>query len=215
MRNLSATALVTGLRDALARDLPGHEGFLAMAGWRTEAIEEARRRDGTPRESAVLVLLHPAENTVRTTLIVRPHYEGVHSGQVAFPGGRREAGDKDMQATALRETEEEIGVPGRSVEVIGTLSTLYIPPSRSLVTPHVGWLAAPPTYTPDAHEVAEVFEVPLEELMDPAALGRTQRYIQIVDSHTSVPCFKLRGHEVWGATAMILWELRELLLRVR
>ena len=215
MSNLSATALLTGLRDGLTRDLPGHAGFLAMAGWRTEAIEEARQRDGTPRESAVLVLLHPAENMVRTTLIVRPHYEGVHSGQVAFPGGRREPGDKDMQATALRETEEEIGVAGGNVEIIGALSTLYIPPSRSLVTPFVGWLTVPPAYAPDAREVAEVFEVSVEELMDPAALGRTQRYIHNVDSDTSVPCFRLHGHEVWGATAMMLWELRELLLRLR
>ncbi|MEO8069081.1 MAG: CoA pyrophosphatase [Flavobacteriales bacterium] len=215
MTHLTASELLSGLRHGLAHELPGHAGFLSMAGWRTAAIEEARKRDGVPRESAVMILLHPADGTLRTTLIVRPRYDGVHSGQVAFPGGRREQDDKDLEATALREMEEEIGVGATGLKVIGALSTVYIPPSRSLVTPFVGHLASPPVYLPDPREVAQVFDASMEELLDPAAIGYTQRYIDIVRSEASVPCFNLGGHEVWGATAMMLWELRELLLRLR
>lgn len=214
MMSSAASDLITGLREALNGPLPGHEGFLQLSGWRTAAIDEARKQDKSPRESAVLVLLHPAADMLRTTLIVRPQYDGVHSGQVAFPGGRWEVGDVDLRATALREAEEEIGVQGASVEVIGTLSTVYIPPSRSLVSPYVGLLPASPVYTPDVREVAEVFEASISDLLDPTSLSRTQRYVQIVGVDASVPCFKLHGREVWGATAMMLWELRELLLRL-
>lgn len=215
MRPLTVTECLNGLRDGLSRELPGHEGFLSMAGWRTAAIEEARKRDGVPRESAVMVLLHPADGMLRTTLIVRPRYDGVHSGQVAFPGGRREPGDKDLEDTATREMQEEIGVSRNGLEVMGRLSNVYIPPSRSLVTPFVAHIPSPPVYLPDPREVAEVFDASIEEVLDPAALGRTQRYIDIVRSEASVPCFNLGGHEVWGATAMMLWELRELLLPLR
>ncbi|MFZ1687434.1 MAG: CoA pyrophosphatase [Flavobacteriales bacterium] len=206
---------MNGLREALTRELPGHAGFLEMSGWRTAAIEEARQRDGSPRESAVMMLLHPAGTTLRTTLIVRPQYDGVHSGQVAFPGGRREAEDVDLWTTAVREMGEEVGVGPEGLQMLGPLSTVYIPPSRSLVTPFVGYLGSVPIYTPDVREVAEVFEVSTEELLEPSVLGRTRRYLPVIGSDASVPCFNLHGHEVWGATAMMLWELRELLFRLR
>jgi 8-oxo-dGTP pyrophosphatase MutT (NUDIX family) len=214
MTSGTASDLLAGLRKALKGPLPGHEGFLQLSGWRTAAIDEARQQDKSPRESAVLVLLHPAADTLRTTLILRPEYDGVHSGQVAFPGGRREKDDADLQTTALREAEEEIGVLGASVDVIGVLSNVYIPPSRSLVTPYIGIMPTSPVYRPDPREVAEVFEPSIDDLLDPGTLGRTERYVQIVGVDASVPCFTLHGRVVWGATAMMLWELRELLLRL-
>ena len=207
--------VISALRAALQGPLPGHAGFLAMANWPTEAIEEARRKDPAPRESAVMVLLHGTGDALSTTLILRPEYDGVHSGQVAFPGGRKEPGDADLLATAVREMHEEIGVTAEGLDQLGALSQLYIPPSRSLVTPIVAHKAAAPTYTPDAREVATVFDVPLTALLDPQALGYAERYIPVARMNASVPCFTLSGQVVWGATAMMLWELRELLMRLR
>lgn len=213
---LGATAKVLSeLQKELDGPLPGHAGFLALSGWRTQAIAEARARDASPKESAVMVLLHERDGQLHTTLIQRPEYDGVHSGQVAFPGGRREPNDADLWETARREMQEEIGVPGDDLRLLGRLSELYIPPSRSLVTPHVAYLSSEPVYIPDEREVATVFEVPLSELLSPGALGTAQRYVHVVEVKADVACFHLAGREVWGATAMMLWELRELLLRMR
>lgn len=213
---MQATALILDQLEArLAGPLPGHAGFLALSGWRTQAIEEARKRDAAPRESAVMVLLHERDDRLHTTLIQRPEYDGVHSGQVAFPGGRREPDDIDLWATAQREMLEEIGVPSDGLRFLGRLSELYIPPSRSLVSPHVAFLHSAPVYSPDEREVAAVFEVALSDLLAPEALGTAQRYVHVVDVRANVACFHLAGREVWGATAMMLWELRELLLGMR
>ncbi|QQR86526.1 MAG: CoA pyrophosphatase [Flavobacteriales bacterium] len=211
----ASAANLDQLEEQLTGPLPGHAGFLALSGWRTQAIEEARKRDASPKESAVMVLLHDRDGRLQTTLIQRPEYDGVHSGQVAFPGGRREPEDVDLWATAQREMHEEIGVPSDGLRLLGRLSELYIPPSRSLVSPHVAYLPSAPSYAPDAREVAAVFEVALSDLLAPAALGTAQRYVQVVEVKADVACFHLGGREVWGATAMMLWELRELLLRMR
>lgn len=211
----AAATILHQLQEQLAGPLPGHEGFLALSGWRTQAINEARERDASPKESAVMVLLHERDGQLHTTLIQRPEYDGVHSGQVAFPGGRREPDDMDLWATAQREMHEEIGVPGDGLLLLGRLSELYIPPSRSLVSPHVAYLPSAPKYTPDEREVAAVFEVALSDLLAPEALGTAKRYVHVVEVKADVACFRLAGREVWGATAMMLWELRELLLRLR
>lgn len=211
----AAAATLDQLQELLAGPLPGHAGFLALSGWRTQAIEEARNRDAAPKQSAVMVLLHERDGQLHTTLIQRPEYDGVHSGQVAFPGGRREPDDIDLWATAQREMHEEIGVPGNGLRLLGRLSELYIPPSRSLVSPHVAYLGSAPSYTPDDREVAAVFDVALSDLLAPEALGTAQRYVHVVEVKAEVACFRLAGREVWGATAMMLWELRELLLRMR
>lgn len=211
----ATAAILDQLEAQLAGPLPGHAGFLALSGWRTQAIEEARHRDASPKHSAVMVLLHERDGQLHTTLIQRPEYDGVHSGQVAFPGGRREPDDIDLWATAQREMHEEIGVPGNGLRLLGRLSELYIPPSRSLVSPHVAYIGSTPAYAPDEREVAAVFDVGLSDLLAPEALGTAQRYVHVVEVKADVACFHLGGREVWGATAMMLWELRELLLRMR
>ncbi|MBK8949907.1 MAG: CoA pyrophosphatase [Flavobacteriales bacterium] len=123
------------LATALRGPLPGHAAFLSRSGYSRADLDSAQRADTAPRESAVLALLYPAMGEPHLLLMRRPEYAGVHSGQVSFPGGRREPQDADLQATALREFHEEIGATPKDLRVLGALSQVYIPPSRSLVTP--------------------------------------------------------------------------------
>ena len=157
------------------------------------------------RQSAVLVLLYPRRDELHLPLIVRPTYDGAHSGQVAFPGGGFEEGDANLTATALRETEEELGIAPQDVQVLGELTQLYIRPSNYQVHPTVGRIAYRPAFQPNVREVAQLLEVPLNTLLDPAHLRRERWQLQ--DRSALVPFFAIQGQTIWGATAMILSEL--------
>lgn len=169
----------------------------------------------TARHSGVLILLYPhdcsphndsaGETAIHLPLILRPTYEGVHSGQVAFPGGGWEEGDADLVATALREAEEEIGVDRHHVHVLGELTPLYIYVSNHLVHPTVAWLDHRPHFTPDPYEVAMVLEMPLQTFLDPTNV-RTEQW-QLRDRTAEVPFFYIQEQTIWGATAMMLSEL--------
>ncbi|MBK8338733.1 MAG: CoA pyrophosphatase [Flavobacteriales bacterium] len=201
------------MRSALNEPLPGHDRFLELSGYERPEIEAALRQDPAPRESAVLVLLYPEKEALHTLLMVRQEYDGVHSGQVSFPGGRREEQDVDLQATALREFTEETGVNTVGIEVIGALSRVYIPPSRSLVTPFVAYCDALGPTHPDPHEVKALLEVPFSDVLRDNVVQHREHYIQVLGRKATIPYFDLAGHVVWGATAMMLAELRELVMR--
>lgn len=209
------TRLLEDLRTALRGELPGHDAFLHLSGYKRPDLEAALRQNPAPRESAVLALLYPRNGRLHTLLMLRPEYDGVHSGQVAFPGGRREEQDPDLCATALREFAEETGATTEAFDVLGTLSRVYIPPSRSLVTPYVAMAPTLPPTAPDPREVAALIETPLDELMRPDVVQVRKQFIQVLGRETEIPYFDLQGQVVWGATAMMLAELRELLHRLR
>ncbi len=203
------------LRDALRGPLPGHDRFLELSGYKRPDLERARAADPPPRESAVLALLFPQEGQWRTLLMRRPDYEGVHGGQISFPGGRWEPQDASLEHTALREFMEETGALDTRIEVLGPLSPVYIPPSRSLVTPFVGIAEALAPVAPDPREVAELIHLPLELLLREDILKRREQFIQVMGRSVEIPYFDVHGHVVWGATAMMLAELRELLHGLR
>ncbi len=163
------------------------------------------RPDEPARKSGVLVLLYCLEGRLHVPLILRPTYDGTHSGQVAFPGGGSEEGDGDLTETALREAHEELGIAPRDVEVLGTLTDLYIRPSNYEVYPTVGRLKGMPVFRPDPGEVAQLIEVPLATLLDPA--HRRREAWQLADRSALVPFFAVQDQTIWGATAMILSEL--------
>lgn len=144
--------------------------------------------------------------------IRRPLYDGAHSGQIAFPGGRFESGDKSLQYTALRESKEEVGVDPSQVEVVAELSPLYIPPSNYVVSPFVGLADQRPDFVPDKKEVDSLLELALSSftdqgsrMMKPIVLSTGQRM--------ETPCYGIDGHIIWGATAMIMAEFLELTAR--
>lgn len=163
-----------------------------------------------PRNAAVLVLFYPKEAKTHLVLIIRNSYKGVHSSQIAFPGGKVESYDVSKEATALRETTEEIGVALEMVEVVMPMSEVYIPPSNFRVAPFLAISRETLSFVPDPREVAGIIELPLETFLDENNVlikSISTSYANDVD----VPVFDFDGKIVWGATAMMLGELKEVL----
>lgn len=176
---------------------------------RTQFSEELIRSKN-PRQAAVLALFYPDDNKqTRFILTQRASYNGTHSAQISFPGGKVEDSDKNHQETALRETFEEVGVRKSSIEIIKQTSDAYIPPSNFLVVPFIGIAKTTPVFTPN-EEVAEIIEVLLADLLDDRNLTAIKMETSYM-KNTNVPCFKLNGYIVWGATAMMLSEIKDLL----
>ena len=155
------------------------------------------------RAAAVLVPLYEAGGDVHVVLIKRPDTMPSHRGEIAFPGGKFEAGvDADLRDTALREAHEEVGLAPDSVEIVSRLDGIGTVATRFTITPFVGFLAGRPELSPDPREVVRVLEVPLSDLLDPGVY-REERW----DTHTAdfdVHFYELEDETVWGATARIL-----------
>ncbi|MDN3707565.1 CoA pyrophosphatase [Myroides ceti] len=161
-----------------------------------------------PRESAVLSLFYPKQDETHLLLIVRATYPGIHSSQIAFPGGKREVEDFDLMATALRETNEEVGIQPNEIEVVRKFSDLYIPPSNFLVSPYMGVHHQEIEIHIDPREVASYIEVPLKELLNDALISDIKMSTSYANE-IMVPAFVIEDHVVWGATAMILSEIKD------
>ena len=163
------------------------------------------------KNSGVLVLLYPnSSETLNLVLMKRAEDGRTHGGQISFPGGRWEETDSDFVHTALREAEEEVGVPQEHVEVLGQLTDLYIPPSNFMVYPTVGIAHKRPSFVPDPVEVAEIIEVELSTFLNEQVQGSFEINHRLgFRFHT--PGYQVQGHTVWGATAMILSELGAIL----
>lgn len=157
-----------------------------------------------PRESAVLLLLYEDNKEANIVFIRRNTYKGHHSGQVCFPGGKKEPKDETIITTALRETKEELGVNTEDIEIIDSLSPLIIPVSNFIVHPFVGITTNTPVFTPNHYEVKEVITFPIKELCDPKRIKNTKMII--FEKEVNVPYFDINKNIVWGATAMILNE---------
>ena len=201
------------LRTALRGPLPGHDHFLEISGYKRPDIASVMEQDPPPRASAVLALLYPKNDVLYTLLMLRPTYDGVHSGQVSFPGGKREPDDDSLEETALREFAEETGAVTSEIQLLGPLTPVYIPPSRALVTPYVGYAERLDSLSPDAQEVEQLIETPFEILLSKEILKRREQYIPVMGRSAEIPYFDVQGHVVWGATAMMIAELRALLGR--
>ena len=196
-------------------ELPGEAIQLKMAPIeRLIELKSNARELNTARRAGVLALFYPDSNMeTHLVLILRKTYKGVHSAQIGFPGGKYEDEDINLEATALRETEEEVGVPRETVSVLKELTEVYIPPSNFFVQPFIGITPTTPNFVLQEDEVEALVEVSLSHFMDDAILTNkilTTSYATNID----VPAFLLNGHIVWGATAMMLSEVRELLKQV-
>jgi len=196
------------IRQALANRLQ-----YPLPGWaaqqRMASPMHRQARVKTPentRRAGVLILLFQQEDHLVIPLIRRPVYPGVHSGQIAFPGGKAELQDQDIIDTALRETWEEIGVEVARPQVLGLLSDMYIPPSNITVSPVLAWTDRTPEYLPDPAEVADVIPITLADLRDPSKQKMTQ-VSRFDDSPLIAPAFFVQKEVIWGATAMMLSEL--------
>lgn len=195
--------------------LPGQSIQLNMAPMdRLIELTKAARTQVNPKKAGVMVLFYPSSSlTTNLALILRKTYKGVHSAQVGFPGGKMEKGDASLRHAALRETEEEIGIRSNSICVLKELTELYIPPSNFFVQPYLGLTFDTPNFILQEDEVEKLIEVPLSHFLDDKVII-TETILTSYGKHANVPAYKLNGHTVWGATAMMLSEVRELLRQV-
>lgn len=161
-----------------------------------------------PKNAAVLLLVYPKRNQAHLVMIIRSSYNGVHSSQIAFPGGKEELEDRTLQQTALRETYEEIGVPISKMKVIRAFTEVYIPPSNYMVYPFLAYSNENLTFKLQMDEVAGIVELPLDDLLHDSLLSTKKIQTSYADN-IEVPGFFINNHFVWGATAMILSELKE------
>ena len=176
-------------------------------------MDEALSAAFQQRQSAVLIYLFPQQDDWRIVLMKRPEYGGAHSGQVSIPGGQLEPGENHRQA-ALREFEEETGISVDSRQLLGNLSELFIPPSNFLVRPFVAYANDRPLFNPDPVEVEEIIELLISTLMSDLTVKRGEVQLSSGD-WVETPYFEVEGHMVWGATAMILSELKDILHDLR
>lgn len=201
--------LIEHLTQKIAEGLPGPEAQLRMA------PVHRRSQMEVPEHvllGGVMVLLLPGEKEWDTLLIRRTEDGRTHGGQISFPGGKHETSDKTIQYTALRECEEEVGIVRDKIQVIGSMTPLYIPPSNFLVTPTLGYLDHRPLLRPSEREVQEIIQLPLSVIFHP--VKKTTRTISRTGKEA--PGFETPVYEldedlvIWGATAMILSELEHL-----
>jgi 8-oxo-dGTP pyrophosphatase MutT (NUDIX family) len=205
---------IRNLEEELTKPLPGQAAQLKMSSMVRirELMNFIQPEDAV--QSSVLVLLYPSDDQVTLVLMLRPDYNGVHSGQISLPGGKYEDGDESLIYTALREAKEEIGIDPHKVQIIGQLTELYIPPSNFVVTPVIGYLTSRPVFTPDPKEVAKIIEISLNELLDDVNIQ--QKKMNLRNGITmKVPSFYIDGNIIWGATAMMLSEFREITRKIK
>ena len=180
---------------------------------REELIRNTDFSKIAPKKAAVMMLFYPKNFQTHLALILRTSYNGVHSSQIAFPGGKVELEDFDLKHTALRETHEEIGIHPNSINVIRAFTEVYIPPSNFMVYPFLGYSQDELEFILQEDEVAGIVEFPLIDFLDDKILTTTTMNTSYAGS-IDVPGFQVKEHFIWGATAMILSELKETLKMV-
>jgi 8-oxo-dGTP pyrophosphatase MutT (NUDIX family) len=193
------------LNREILKGLPGKNAQWQMASSDRMIKNYSRMPGKNSRIASVLILLYPNKESIYTVFMQRPVYDGIHSGQISFPGGKVEPNDENIIHTALREANEETGVVPEKISVINTLTPLFIPVSNILVTPVVGWTNEKPIFKHQPDEVDFLIEAELKRFMDPDII-RTKP-LSIRGKMIDVKYFDYDGHVIWGATAMILNEL--------
>lgn len=198
------TDFFKNLKAELKKDLPGVKAHVKMA----PGIRDMFKPNTKSRKAGVLILLYPKNQELYVAFIRRTEYNGPHSGQISFPGGKIEEIDKDIIQTALRESKEEIGIDPSKVNIFGKLTRLHIPVSNFLVYPVIGRYETTPEFIADPTEVKEVLEIKLKDLMNPD--NCTTKEFNYGEISFLAPIYNPNNITIWGATAMILSEFLEI-----
>jgi len=201
------------LKQKFQLPLPGISSHLKMAPkHRVQEILSNKDNALNAKKSAVLILFFHEQEVLKMIVIRRSDYVGIHAGQIAFPGGRYDEDDKDVRTTALREIQEEIGIPEDKIEIIGRLSDIYVPPSNFLISVFVGYLDKKPKYKIQDREVAEVIEISFDEFLKSDVIKQKDFYVNSIKAASNAPYFDVTNAEIWGASAMVVSELLDVLV---
>jgi 8-oxo-dGTP pyrophosphatase MutT (NUDIX family) len=199
------------LMRVISDNLPGEKAHLKMAPLNRPLTSLALQNISNYSESAVAVLIFESNNDYSLNLIQRPYYDGVHSGQISFPGGKKDESDLDLIFTSIRECREEIGVDLTDAKLLGKLTPVFIPVSNFLVEPFVYFYPNLPIYKPDEREVESIITISIQELLDESNVSTMDIFLKDGLKINHVPCFDIQNKKIWGATALILNELKEVL----
>lgn len=202
------TEFVQWLKQRMQQPLPGYEAQKKMMNINRP---DASHAPPDARQSGVLILLYPKDNDIKLVLIERSADGGIHSGQIALPGGKQEDTDKDIIETALREAAEEVALNANKTEVLGTLSSLYIPVSNFVVNPVLAVCHEEPQLIASEYEVARILTLSLNTVFSRKEMVE----VQASGLHLTIRTIAYMMDDeqfIWGATAMILSELEVMLL---
>jgi 8-oxo-dGTP pyrophosphatase MutT (NUDIX family) len=194
------------------KPLPAERSQFKMSPpFRLELLKLNKKKIPFAKKAGVMALFYPDElQRTCLALILRKTYSGVHSAQIGFPGGQTEPGDINLEMTALRETYEEIGVQKSEIEILKAMTQVYIPVSNYYVQPFIGISKTTPIFLKQDDEVEDIVEVLLDHLLDDQlVISKNVSTSYKID--VEVPAYDLNGHTVWGATAMMLSEIKDLL----
>jgi 8-oxo-dGTP pyrophosphatase MutT (NUDIX family) len=207
---IKLSILAEQIKARAAVKLPGVDAHKAMLPEGRMLPNDYLNKITNYKQSAVFALLFEEEQSINLLLTQRHQYEGKHSGQISFPGGKKEDLDADLLQTAFRETFEEVGITEQNIELISALSPLYIPVSNFFVQPYLGFAQSLQELSINEREVKSIIKLPIQDLNNPALL-KIKKIEASSGLFLTVPAFEVGDHVIWGATAMMLREIAELI----
>lgn len=206
---------IDDIKKHLAAELPGEEAHLLMSPVGRERSSEAIKKMTNYRESAVALVIYEKHNELKGVLTKRSPYSGFHSGEVCLPGGKMEKFDRSLVQTAIRECVEEIGLKHENFELLGELTPVFIPISNFSIQPFVFHYTEPPIFARNDREVAEIFSFYLHQLFDDKIIKKTKIELSNREVLKDIPYFEINNKIVWGATAFILQEFKQLFVGLK
>jgi len=208
---MTFTEKIAAIQQVIASQLPGERAHADLMPINRPFSSQVRMNSEGYRQSAVAIVLYESAGNLMSLLIQRPSYEGAHSQQIAFPGGKRDPEDPNIEFTARRECMEEIAIPMNRLQLIGRLTDVYIPVSKFIVAPHVFAIDTLPELIPDAREVDEIIPFPTSRLLEQDSIQHTDMQFGNGFTQKQVPYFAIENRIVWGATGMMLSEFKAVL----
>ena len=206
-------SFISHVNDLKTLPLGGLEAQFKLAPKMRLRYDEQKIKASQPKHAAILALFYPNQDNETTFLLtLRASYSGTHSAQISFPGGKIEEQDKSYYDAALRETLEEVGIPSENIQFLREMTNVYIPPSNFLVTPFISYIDKKPKFIMN-EEVESTIEVKVSDLLDDSNIDSIKMNTSYM-TNMKVPCFRLNDYIVWGATGMMLSEMKELLKSV-
>lgn len=197
-------SFITRLDTLKSSPLPGLMAHQKLIPPSRKLVEPQNFLNQNPKIAGVMALIYPVDNLATIVFTQRHVYKGVHSAQISFPGGKKDAVDGSTWDTAKREAFEEVCVDTTACNLIRPLTPVYIPPSNFYVEPYLAFATERPAFKPQESEVKEIIEMPLQRFLELEALHAYE-----VPKHPGVytPAFKIDDHVIWGATAMMVSEI--------
>jgi 8-oxo-dGTP pyrophosphatase MutT (NUDIX family) len=210
---LISDSFIDQLQKHLNKTLPAMESQYKMAGSYRPVVSIDEAIEKQAKSAGVLILVTKLKTDFHFLMIQRTTYDGAHSGQMAFPGGKKEPHDTSILDTAIRECYEEIGIKVSKSDILGALTPLYIPVSHFVVYPFIAFIDAPLQFIKDPTEVEAIYLFKVQDFFKPENIQDFS--FQIQNQMMTVPSYQFQGQTVWGASAMILSEWFDIIQKIR